>query len=127
MAPLLANLLSITDDLPPDLAMLDPVMRKQQMLAMLAELLSELSRRRPVLLLIEDAHWIDPSTHDLFRQIARAVHDSAILMLVNLRPERDAMEQLSGRNAPAAQRPRPSLGHAARRSDCRQHVDHDRR
>ncbi|HLM14303.1 MAG TPA: adenylate/guanylate cyclase domain-containing protein, partial [Reyranella sp.] len=55
MAPLLANLLSITDDLPPDLAMLDPVMRKQQMLAMLAETLSELSRRRPVLLLIEDA------------------------------------------------------------------------
>ncbi len=85
MAPLLANLLSITDDLPPDLAMLDPVVRKQQMLAMLAEMLSELSRQ-PVLLLIEDAHWIDPSTHDLFRQIARAVNDSAILMLVNLRP-----------------------------------------
>ena len=78
MAPLLANLLSITDDLPPDLAMLDPVVRKQQMLAMLAEMLSELSRRQPVLLLIEDAHWIDPSNHDLFRQIARAVNDSAI-------------------------------------------------
>ena len=91
MAPLLANLLSITDDLPPDLAMLDPVVRKQQMLAMLAEMLSELSRRQPVLLLIEDAHWIDPSTHDLFRQIARAVNDSAILMLVNLRPEREAL------------------------------------
>ncbi|MBL6613541.1 MAG: AAA family ATPase [Reyranella sp.] len=91
MAPLLANLLSITDDLPADLASLDPVMRKQQMLAMLAEALTELSRRRPVLLLIEDGHWIDPSTHDLFRQIAKALHDSAIFMLVNLRPEGDAI------------------------------------
>jgi tetratricopeptide (TPR) repeat protein len=89
MLPLLANLLSISDDLPPELAHLDPVMRKQQMQAMLAEMLTELSHQRPVLLLIEDAHWIDPSTRDLVRHIAGAVHDNAILMLVNLRPEGD--------------------------------------
>ena len=52
--------------------MLDPRVRKKQMLAMLAEkMLSELSGRQPVLLLIEDGDWIDPVDHDLFRQIAR--------------------------------------------------------
>lgn len=90
MLPLLANLLSISDDLPPELAQLDPVVRKQQMQAMLVEMLTELSRRRPVLVLIEDAHWIDPSTRDLVRHIAGAVQGNPILLLVILRPEGDA-------------------------------------
>ena len=87
MLPLLASLLSITADMPSELANLDPVMRKQRMLAMMAEMLSELSRRRPVLLLIEDAHWIDPTTRDLFSHIAATVHENALLMLVNIRSE----------------------------------------
>jgi len=90
MLPLLANLLSIAAELPSELAQLDPAMRKQRTLVMLAEMLTELSRHRPVLLLIEDAHWIDPSTRDLFSRIADTLHGNAILMLVNLRPESDA-------------------------------------
>jgi class 3 adenylate cyclase/tetratricopeptide (TPR) repeat protein len=90
MLPLLASLLSITDEIPSELVRLDPVMRKQRTLVMLAEMLTELSRHRPVLLLIEDAHWIDPSTHDLFSRVAGTVQGSAILMLINLRPENDA-------------------------------------
>lgn len=90
MLPLLANLLSITAEMPSELVPLDPAIRKQRTLGMLAEMLAELSRRRPVLLLIEDAHWLDPSTRDLFSRIADMVHGNAILMLVNLRPESDA-------------------------------------
>lgn len=87
--PLLASLMSISDDLPPELAELDPAMRKQQMLTIFGDMLIELSRHRPVLLLVEDAHWIDPSTRDLVRHIAGLVNGNSILMLVNLRPEGD--------------------------------------
>ena len=122
MAPLLANLLLISEDLPADLARLDPVMRKQQMLTMLAEALTELSRRRPVLLLLEDGHWIDPSTDDSFRQVAKSPARQRHLHAGQPAARRRRhLERLRRRHAPAAFRPGPPLGDAAGRGDRRWH------
>ena len=46
---------------PPD----DPLQEQAQLLQAPVELLRALSRQLPVLLLIEDAHWIDPTTEQL--------------------------------------------------------------
>ena len=40
----------------------NPLQEQAQMLQAPVELLRALSRQLPVLLLIEDAHWIDPTT-----------------------------------------------------------------
>ena len=86
MLPLLASLLSITADMPSELANLDPVMRNadacddggnaQRTFA--AATGAPADRRRP----------LDRSTtRDLFSHIAATVHENALLMLVNIRSE----------------------------------------
>ncbi len=36
------------------------------------------AKRAPVLLAVEDAHWIDPSTNELLRDIVLRVHGAAV-------------------------------------------------
>ena len=72
------------------LTMLDPAMRKQHTLACWRELLASWRGSRPVLLLIEDAHWIDPRPMSCWARSPAAIRDSAMLVLVDLRPGTEA-------------------------------------
>jgi class 3 adenylate cyclase len=51
------------------------------------DLLRGLSRHHPVLLLIEDAHWIDPTTAELVAQAIEQLGDARVLVLITCRPE----------------------------------------
>ena len=51
------------------------------------DLLRALSLRLPVLLLIEDAHWIDPTTEKLISLATELSRDSRLLLLITARPE----------------------------------------
>src|SRR5262252_1509113 len=42
---------------------------------------------QPTLVLIDDAHWLDPASHDLVRELAAAVRGTRSLLLTNFRPE----------------------------------------
>jgi ATP/maltotriose-dependent transcriptional regulator MalT len=53
----------------------------------LLALLDELSRAAPVLLVIEDLHWADPSTRAFLRFLAAALADEAILVVATYRPD----------------------------------------
>jgi predicted ATPase/class 3 adenylate cyclase len=84
---LLAELLSIPVapryqplDLPAD-------QRKRRTLEVLLWQLLALARDQPVLLLVEDAHWIDPTTQELLSQTIVNIQNAALLMLVTYRPE----------------------------------------
>jgi predicted ATPase len=46
-----------------------------------------LARQQPVLLLLEDAHWIDPTTEELLGQAIERLRDTRVLILVTSRPE----------------------------------------
>ena len=46
-----------------------------------------LARQRPVLFLLEDAHWIDPSTEALIGEVIAAMMGAAVLILITHRPE----------------------------------------
>jgi tetratricopeptide (TPR) repeat protein len=64
-----------------------PQEEKAHTLEALIDLLRRLSEQQPVLFLVEDAHWIDPSTEELIAQVAERVRDAHVLMLVTSRLE----------------------------------------
>ena len=64
-----------------------PQEEKVHTLEALIELPQRLSERQPVLFLVEDAHWIDPSTEEFVAQVAQRVRDMRMLLLVTCRPE----------------------------------------
>jgi len=65
----------------------NPQQEAAQTLQAPIDLLRALARRLPVLLLIEDAHWIDPSTEQLGALAVELSRDARLLLLVTARPE----------------------------------------
>ena len=70
-APLIAALLGIDAGARYPAPDLTPQQRRARTLAVLVEQLLGLARRRPVLMVLEDAHWIDPTTLELVGPGAR--------------------------------------------------------
>ena len=60
---------------------------KAHTLEALMEMLQLLAEQQTVLFLVEDAHWIDPSTEELIGQIAQRISGERVLLLVTCRPE----------------------------------------
>lgn len=52
-----------------------------------AALLRQLGRERPVLLMIDDLHWADPSTRRLLGFLARTLRDARVLILLAYRSD----------------------------------------
>src|SRR6516162_1692695 len=85
--PLLADLLAIpTTDRYPALTM-GPELRKVRTLRALADQLFVLARRGPVLVLLEDAHWIDPTTRELIDAVIEPIGQRRVMLLVTCRPD----------------------------------------
>ena len=86
-APVLAALFSIPTaarypafDMPPNEA-------KQRTIGALMALFEGLAARAPVLALVEDAHWIDPSSLDLFGRLVERALELPVLLVISFRPE----------------------------------------
>jgi tetratricopeptide (TPR) repeat protein len=60
---------------------------KERMLRELADALGALAATFPILLILEDLHWADPSSVDLLRHVCRRVGAQRILVVVTFRPE----------------------------------------
>ncbi len=85
--PLLAALLGLaTGERYPALN-LSPQRQKQRQLEVLIEQLAGLARRRPVLELYEDVHWVDPSTLELLDLLVERVRALPVLAVLTYRPE----------------------------------------
>lgn len=69
---------------------LEPVQKRQQARKALRALLAELASQRPVIILLEDLHWIDSESQTLLEQLAETVHDHSILLVATYRPEYQA-------------------------------------
>ena len=84
--PLLASLLSIPPDagyLPPNLS---PQAQRQKTLEALAQILLHSSASKPALVVIEDLHWMDPSTLDLLGLVIQQLPSHPVLLLLTARP-----------------------------------------
>ena len=85
--PLIAALLSIPsgDQYPPPDA--DPQRRKVRTLDVLVDRLADLATKRPVLMIIEDLHWADPTTLEFFSRTMLRILEMRILLIMTYRPE----------------------------------------
>ncbi len=61
-------------------------MRAEQSLRLVAEALEAASRQAPVLIVLEDVHWADPSTVDLLALMAQRSGVARLLLLCTYRP-----------------------------------------
>jgi class 3 adenylate cyclase len=66
---------------------LSPQRKKEKTLEALFGLLEDLSRRRPVLMVFEDVHWIDPTSRELLDLTIERIHRLPVLLIITFRPE----------------------------------------
>ncbi len=65
---------------------LEQVQRRQRTLDAVTALLVRESQRRPLLLVLEDVHWIDSETQALLDRLVESLSQSRILLVVTYRP-----------------------------------------
>jgi AAA ATPase domain/Adenylate and Guanylate cyclase catalytic domain len=83
--PLVFDLLGVRD---PDHAVptMDPEARKRKLLAFVRHLVQARSAGEPLLIFIDDAHWIDSGSDEFLAQVVEAAGGTRTLVLVNFRP-----------------------------------------
>lgn len=86
-AALLADLLTLPPDDRRPLPDLTPQRKKEKTFDALLRQLEALARQRPVLMVFDDVHWIDPSSRELLDLTVERVRRWPVLMLVTFRPE----------------------------------------
>src|SRR5262249_707844 len=85
--PLLADLLSIAEVSHEVPLSLNAAQRKAATIALLVDEIVSLGGTEPVLLILEDAHWVDPTTLELIRCLADIITGARLLVLVTARPD----------------------------------------
>jgi len=83
--PYLLALLGIEDQ--SFLQQMDPQVRRQRTFEALARLLVRESLNQPVVLIVEDLHWIDAETQGGLDTLSTHLTNTPLLLLVNYRPE----------------------------------------
>ena len=114
-APIVATLLSIPLDDRYTPLELSPEQLKEQTLQLIIHRVRDISLQRPVLCLVEDAHWIDPTTSELLSRMIPALEISRVLLIVTSRKptEKFPAAARDAVGAPAARPARPPAGGGA--------------
>ena len=85
--PYLLRLLSINTTQWPEPEGTTPMIRKARGFAALNAIVHAETKLSPLLLIVEDAHWIDPTTLEFFEQLLYSVRNLPVLILINARPD----------------------------------------
>lgn len=64
----------------------DAKLRKESLESLLVDCLRTRARAMPLLLVLEDCHWMDPLSHDLLDVISRAIIDLPVMIVLAYRP-----------------------------------------
>jgi len=90
--PYLAHLLmlKLEDPASERVQLLDPQALQTQYLAATRRLLGALAARQPLILILEDLHWADPSSTELLIKLLPLASAAPILFCIASRPDRDA-------------------------------------
>jgi class 3 adenylate cyclase len=87
--PLVLDVLGIPDD-GPAAGPTPSEQRQARLAAILGQLIHDLAVREPIVLLVDDVHWIDPASEDCLRELARVARGIRVLVVANFRPDYDA-------------------------------------
>ena len=93
--PLLRDVLGLPLEDNPTTAAFDPRQRQEALFALVVEILRTWSRSQPLLLVLENAHWLDESSRALLETVAKATADVPLMIVAVARPaaETDAQEE----------------------------------
>jgi class 3 adenylate cyclase/tetratricopeptide (TPR) repeat protein len=86
-APLIADLLGLDAATRYGKLDLTPQAQRARTLDALIDQLIGLAAKQPVLVVLEDAHWIDPTTLELIEQCLDRIADARVLILLTSRPD----------------------------------------
>jgi class 3 adenylate cyclase/predicted ATPase len=89
-AALFAEMLSLPNDERYPALALTPQQRRQRTLEALTSQLAGLARHQPVLMILEDAHWVDPTSLEVFDRVVDRIKTLPVLLVVTFRPEFNA-------------------------------------
>ena len=67
-------------------AAMDPVQRRSRLVTAVQQMIAAESRQRPMVLVVEDAHWIDGASEELLVSLADVVPGLPVLLIVTYRP-----------------------------------------
>lgn len=85
--PLFASLLAVPFESKYPSLSLTPERQKQKTIEALTDVCLALAKRQPVLIVIEDLHWMDASTLDAISYFLDHIRDHPLLILLTCRPE----------------------------------------
>jgi class 3 adenylate cyclase/tetratricopeptide (TPR) repeat protein len=88
-APLLGGLLGLEIVDSPLTAAMDARLRKASLEDLLATVLRARVEEEPVILVLEDCHWIDPLSRDLLEVLGRSTASLPVLIVLAYRPDRE--------------------------------------
>ena len=66
---------------------LDPQQRRQRTLEAITAQVEALSRQKPALVILEDAHWADPTSMEAFSRAVDRTRTFGVLLIVTYRQE----------------------------------------
>jgi class 3 adenylate cyclase/predicted ATPase len=84
---LIAEMLSLPNDGRYPKLDLAPQQRRQKTLEALTAQVETMSQSRPVLMVFEDAHWVDPTSLDVLGRTVERLRTLGVLLIVTYRPE----------------------------------------
>jgi class 3 adenylate cyclase/predicted ATPase len=89
-AALLAKMLSLPNDGRYPALQMESQQRRQRTLEALTVQIAGLARQKPVLMIFEDIHWIDPTSHEVLNRVVDQIKTLPVLVIVTFRPEFNA-------------------------------------
>src|SRR6202011_6345618 len=89
-AALFADMLSLLNDGRYPTFELTPEQRRQKTLEAVISRVEALARQSPVLMILEDAHWTDPTSLEAFGRVVECIRRLPVLLIVTFRPDFDA-------------------------------------
>lgn len=87
IVPLLADLLSVRYEIQYPRLNMSAQRQKHQLIQALLQLLGAVAARGPMLLVVEDLHWVDPSTEELVGALIDRSSALPVLVVLTARPE----------------------------------------
>ncbi|MBI3031118.1 MAG: AAA family ATPase [Candidatus Rokubacteria bacterium] len=85
VGPYLKYLLSVNPG-DPAVAAMDPAQRRPRIFEALRQIALRGSQLRPIVMVIEDLHWIDPASEEYLKFLADSLAGAAVLLILTYRP-----------------------------------------
>jgi class 3 adenylate cyclase/tetratricopeptide (TPR) repeat protein len=87
IAPLFASILSLRADARYGPLGWSPENAKKRTLEALVAVVEAMASQQPVLMIVEDLHWVDPSTLEMLNMLVERIPQKRVLLLATSRPE----------------------------------------